>query len=57
MDLDYFKDVLFDLINECDLFELSDIRTDERRNTIHVVLQSGIELEVTIRQVMSSSEN
>lgn len=51
MEPDYFKDVLFDLINECELFELSDVRTDEQRNAILVVLQNGTRLEVTIRKM------
>ena len=49
MELDYFKDILFDLINECDNFDLADLRTDEKRNTIEVVFNSGTVLEVTVR--------
>ena len=43
MDLNYFKDILFDLINECDALEpdLLDIQCDDRNNTMKIIMKDG----------------
>ena len=41
MDLDYFKDWLFDLINECDTLDITDIEADDRNNSIFVTVAGG----------------
>ena len=43
MDLNYFKDILFDLINESDALEpdLLDIQCDDRNNTMRVIMKDG----------------
>ena len=43
MDLNYFKDILFDLINESDELEpdLLDIQCDDRNNTMRVIMKEG----------------
>lgn len=46
MDLNYFKDKLFDLLNESDDLDLSDIRTDERRCTFTIRTTDGSVFEL-----------
>lgn len=46
MDLNYFKDKLFDLLNESDELDLSDIRADDKRNTFTVRTADGSEFEL-----------
>lgn len=41
MRLDYFKDVLFDLINESDALDIEDIQSDDRANTFLVSMKDG----------------
>ena len=50
MDLNYFKDKLFDLLNECDELDLSDIRTDDKRDTFTVRTADGSIFELLCRQ-------
>lgn len=46
MDLSYFKDKLFDLPNESDELDLSDIRADDRRDTLTVRTADGSVFEL-----------
>lgn len=46
MDLNYFKDKLFDLLNESDELDLSDTRADDRRNAFTVRMADGSEFEL-----------
>ena len=41
MELNYFKDVLFDLLNESDELDVADIRSDEKANTFLVSMEDG----------------
>lgn len=43
MDLNYFKDILFDLVNESDKLEpdLMDIQCDDKNNVMTVIMNSG----------------
>lgn len=49
-ELDYFKDKLFDLLNEADSLDVKDIETDDRKNIFRVSLQGGGVFEVECRQ-------
>lgn len=48
-ELDYFKDKVFDLLNEADIMDVKDIETDDRKNTFRVSLQGGGVFEVECR--------
>ena len=41
MELDYFKDHLFDLLNESDLLDVKDIEDDTVENRFIVTLNDG----------------
>lgn len=41
MELNYFKDKLFDLINESDELDVADIEADDKNNTFLVSMQDG----------------
>ena len=41
MDLNYFKDQIFDLLNESDELDISDIRTEDRKDLFTVTTGDG----------------
>lgn len=41
MTLNYFKDHIFDLINESDLLNVTDIKTNERKNSFCITVSDG----------------
>ena len=52
MDLNYFKDILFDLLNESDALEpyMQDILCDDRNDTMTVVMNDAEAFELCIRR-------
>ena len=52
MDLNYFKDKIFDLLNESDELDLSDIRTDDKRDTFTVRTADGSVFELLCQKKM-----
>ena len=50
MDFLVFKDMLFDLINESDQFDLEDITSIEKENRFRVVLQGGTVINISLQQ-------
>lgn len=46
MKLNYFKDHLFDLLNESDLLDVQDIKSDDETNTFHVVVYDGTKFDI-----------
>lgn len=50
MDLNYFKDKLFDLLNESDELDLSDIRADDKRDTFTLRTADGSVFEIFCRK-------
>ncbi len=50
MDLNYFKDKIFELVNETDSLDINDIDADDRKNTFTVSLQDGSVFELECRQ-------
>lgn len=56
MDLEYFKDILFDLINDCEQYDLADLTVRDRENLIRVTLRSGTVLELTVREASPSPD-
>lgn len=51
MDLDYFKDKLFDLLNDADDMGITDIETNYRENKLIVSLQDSLVVEIQCRQI------
>lgn len=49
--MDYFKDKLFELLNDADDMGISDIETHDRENKLEVSLQDGTVLEVECRMI------
>ena len=41
MELNYFKDKLFDIINESDELDVADIQTDDHKDLFLVVMKDG----------------
>lgn len=50
MDLNYFKDTLFDLLNDSDQLDLSDITADDRNNLFTVCTADGSTFEILCRE-------
>ena len=53
MELNYFKDVLFDLLNESDELDVSDIQSNDKANTFIVSMKDGTSFSVQV----SAAEN
>ena len=51
MDINYFKDILFDLINESDALDVADIQSDDRANTFAVSMKDGSTFSVQISEL------
>ena len=53
MDLTFFKDVLFDLINECEQFDIQAIDAYDRENRFVVHTEDGKSFEVQLSEIRS----
>ena len=53
MKLEYFKDKLFDLLNDADTITIKDIETKDKEGTLRVSMQDGTVFEVRCCQVMA----
>lgn len=51
MELNYFKDKLFDLLNESNEMDISDIDSDDRSALFIVSMADGSVFEIVCRQV------
>lgn len=50
--LDYFKDKIFDLLNDADEIGIKDIETNDKKGIFKVLLQDGGIFEVECRQLI-----
>ena len=50
MDINYFKDILFDVLNESEELNLQDIRADDKNNTFTVVTHDGTSFKLRIEK-------
>lgn len=50
--LDYFKDKIFDLLNDADEIGIKDIETNDKKGIFKVLLQDGEIFEVECRQMI-----
>ena len=51
MELNFFKDKLFDVLNDNDSMGISDIETDDRNNIFTVETNDGSVFEIECRQI------
>lgn len=51
MDLNYFKDKLFDLLNDSDGLNIADLNSDEQNNLFTVKTEEGDTFEISFRQI------
>lgn len=51
MELNYFKDKLFDLINESDELDIADIETEDRKDLFTVTMGDGSVFKVMCEAV------
>lgn len=51
MDIKFFKDILFDLLNESDDMNISNIETDDKNNIFTVYTRDGNVFEIQCRQL------
>lgn len=52
MDIEYFKDKVFELLNETDNIGINDIETYDKENVFKVFFQDGKIFEIECRQVL-----
>lgn len=48
MDYTFFKDILFDLINECEQFDIQDLRCEDGGNCIILLTENGNRFEIRL---------
>ncbi len=51
MDFIMFKDIVFDLINECDQFDIKDLTVREKEDKIYVVFEDRSQVEIGFRKI------
>ncbi len=51
MDLNHFKDILFDLMNESDELNVEDIQSDDKANRFVVTVEDGASFVVQINSI------
>lgn len=54
MELNYFKDKLFDLLNETDNMDIRDIEANDKENTFQILLRDGNVFELECRQMRNN---
>ena len=55
MDIKYFKDTLFDIINESDALDvdLEDIQNDEANNALVILMKDGSKFSVRVEAIIA----
>ena len=51
MEITYFTDILFDLINECDAFPIEGIESDDKAHSFKIFMEDGSAFSVECRQI------
>lgn len=55
MELNYFKDRLFDLLNESDALDVREITADDRANTFRVMVSDGTIFQIVCSHIDGSA--
>ena len=56
MELNYFKDKLFDLLNESDGLGIADLNTEDRKNLFTVTTEDGSVFELVCREATEKED-
>jgi len=56
MELNYFKDKLFDLLNESDGMGIADLNAEDRKNLLTVTTEDGSIFELVCREVTEKED-
>ena len=51
MDVNFFKDILFDLMNESDALDVDDIQSDARASKFLVLMKDGAAFSVHVTRI------
>lgn len=51
MEINYFKDILFDLMNESDALDVDDIQSDDRANKFLVIVKDCTAFSVHVTKI------
>lgn len=51
MELNYFKDKLFDLLNETDELDIADLNLEDRKNLLTVTMSDGSTFEIMCQRI------
>ncbi len=57
MDLNYFKDHLWDMINEDDMFNVQDIISDDNENWFDIIVHDGSVFHVSVSQKLKMNQS
>ena len=56
MELNYFRDKLFDLLNDSEGMRIADLNTDERNSLLNVRTEDGAVFEIVCRQAAGKED-
>ncbi len=56
MELNYFRDKLFDLLNDSEGMRIADLNTDERNSLLNVRTEDGDVFEIVCRQAAGKED-
>ena len=56
MEFTIFKDVLFDLINECEQYDIEAIDSYDRENRLIIHTEDGHRYEIRLKEIQSGAE-
>ena len=56
MELNYFKDKIFDILNENDKIGISDIDMNDRKNLLTICMTDGSIFEIVCQQVADKKQ-
>ena len=56
MKLNYFRDKLFDLLNDSEGMEIADLNADERNSLLTVMTEDGDVFEIVCRQAAGKED-
>ena len=57
MEITYFTDVLFDMINESDIFNVTDIKVSDKSHSLQVFVPDGSVFRLTCQQEQASQNS
>ena len=56
MELNYFRDKLFDLLNDSEGMRIADLNTDERNSLLNVRTEDGDVFEIVCQQAVGKED-